>query len=114
MKDLLKNFRFILHGYLVVIKNNGLSFCCEKDIKRLLSDIDNIENYLIKIKAIRISKEKINELTDICLLKMRMLYDSINDYLYVEKHLWDAYNSREEKINIRECYMEQDKFNTDE
>ena len=113
-KDLLKNFRFILCGYIVMIKDNGLSFCCKKDIERVLSEIDDIENYLIKIKAIRISKEKVNELVDICLLKMRMLYDSINDYLYVENHLWNAYNSREEKINIRERYIEQDKFNTDE
>ena len=114
MKDLLKDFRFILYGYMVVIKDNGLSFCCKTDIERLLSDMDNIENYLIKIKAVRISKEKVNELTDICLLKMRMLYDFLNDFIYVEKHLWNAYNSREEKINIRERYMEQDKFNTDE
>ena len=114
MKDLLKDFRFILHGYLVVIRDCGLSFCCKTDIERLLSVMDDIENYLIKIKAVRISKEKINELTDICLLKMRMLYDFLNDFIYVEKHLWNAYNSREEKINIRECYMEQDKFNTDE
>ena len=113
-KDLLKDFRFILCGYMVTIKNNGLSFCSKKDIERILSEIDEVEKYLIKIKSVRISKEKVNELVDICLLKMRILYDSLSDFLYVEKHLWDAYNSREEKINIRERYMEQDKFNTDE
>ena len=114
MKDLLKDIRFIFNGYMVVIEKNDLSFCSKKDIERILSEIDEVEKYLIKIKAIRISKEKVNELVDICLLKMRILYDSLKDYLYVEKHLWDAYNSRKEKINIRECYMEQDKFNTDE
>ena len=112
--DLLKDLRFIFNGYMVVIKDNGLSFCCKTDIERLLLLMDDIENYLTKIKAIRISKEKVNELTDICLLKMRMLYDYLNDFTYVENHLWNAYNSREEKINIREHYMEQDKFNTSE
>ena len=114
MADLIKDLRFIFNGYMVVIEENDLTFCSKKDIERLLKDMDNIENYLIKIKAVRILKEKVNDLTDTCLLKMRMFYDSINDYLYVENHLWNAYNSREEKINIRECYMEQDKFNTSE
>ena len=112
MTDLLKDFRFILYGYMNVIKENGLSFCSKTDIKRLLSNMDKIDNYLIKIKAVRISKEKVNDLTDICLLNMRMLYDFLNEFIYVENHLWNAYNSREEKINKRECYMEQDKFNT--
>ena len=114
MADLLKDFRFILYGYMNVIKDNGLSFCSKTDIERLLSDMDNIENYLTKIKAVRILKEKVNDLVDTCLLYIRRLYGFLNDYLYVENHLWDAYNSREEKINIRERYMEQDKFNTDE
>ena len=114
MVDLIKDLRFIFNGYMVVIEENDLSFCSKKDIERLLKDMDSIENYLIKIKAVRILKEKVNELTDTCLLKMRMFYDSINDYIYVENHLWNAYNNREEKINIRERYMEQDKFNTDE
>ena len=113
-KDLFKDFRFILCGYIVTIKDNGLSFCCKTDIERLLSEMDDIEKYLIKIKAIRISKEKVNELVDICLLKIRILYDSLKDFMYVENHLWNAYNNREEKINIRERYIEQDKFNTDE
>ena len=111
MKDLLKDIRFIFNDYIVVIEKNDLSFCSKKDIERILSEIDEIEKYLIKIKAIRISKEKVNELVDICLLKMRILYDSLKDYLYVEKHLWDAYNSREEKINTCKRYIEQDKFN---
>ena len=114
MADLIKDLRFIFNGYMVVIEENNLTFCSKKYIERLLKDMDNIENYLIKIKAVRILKEKVNDLTDTCLLKMRMFYDSINDYLYVENHLWNAYNNREEKINIRERYMEQDKFNTSE
>ena len=115
MKDLIKDLRFIfMNSYMIIIKDNGLTFCSIEDIERISSEIDEVEKYLIKIKSIRISKEKVNELTDICLLKMRILYDSINDFMYMEKHLWNAYNSREEKINIRERYIEQDKFNTDE
>ena len=114
MRDLLKDFRFILNGYIDVIKEKDLSFCCKTNIERLLTDIDNIDNYLTKIKAVRVSKEKVNNLVDTCLLNIRMLYDFLNDFIYVENHLWNAYNSREEKINIRKCYIEQDKFNTDE
>ena len=55
MKDLLKDFRFIFNGYMVVIEKNDLSFCSKKDIERILSEIDEVEKYLIKIKAIRIS-----------------------------------------------------------
>ena len=110
MKDLIKNFRFILN----VINEKDLSFCCKTDIERLLTNMDTIENYLTKIKAVRVSKEKVNDLVDTCLLNIRMLYDFLNDFIYVENNLWNAYNSREEKINIRKCYMEQDKFNTDE
>ena len=42
-----------------------------------------------------------------------MLYDFLNDFIYVENNLWNAYNNREELINKRERYINQDKFNTD-
>ena len=95
MKDLIKDFRFILIRYMNVINENDLSFCSKTDIERLLSDMDKIENYLNRIKTIRLLKEKVNYLVDTCLLNIRMLYDFLNDYLYVESHLLDAYNSRE-------------------
>ena len=114
MKDLIKDFCFILNGYMNIINENDLSFCSKTDIERLLSDMDKIDNYLIKIKAVRILKEKVNDLVDICLLNIRMLYDFLNDFIYMENHLWNAYNSREELINKRERYINQDKFNTDE
>ena len=114
MKDLIKNFRFILNGYMDVIKNNDLSFCSKTDIERLLSDMDKIDNYLNRIKAVRLSKEKVNDLVDTCLLNIRMLYDFLNDFIYMENHLWNAYNSREELINKRDFNINQDKFNTDE
>ena len=91
MKDLIKNFRFILNGYMNIINENNLSFCSKIDIESLLSDMDRIENYLNRIKAIRLLKTKVNELVDICLYKMRMLYDSLNEFIFMEEHLWDAY-----------------------
>ena len=60
MKDLIKDFRFILNGYMNIINENDLSFCSITDIERLLSDMDKIENYLNRIKAIRLLKAKVN------------------------------------------------------
>ena len=91
MKDLIKDFRFILNGYINIINENDLSFCSITDIERLLSNMDKIENYLNRIKAIRLLKAKVNELVDTCLLKIRILYDSLNDFIFMEKHLWEAY-----------------------
>ena len=111
MRDLIKEFRFILNGYMDVINEKDLSFCCKTDIERLLTNMDTIENYSTKIKAVRVSKEKVNDLVDTCLLNIRMLYDFLNDFIYVENNLWNAYNSREEKINKRERYINQVKLN---
>ena len=91
MKDLIKDFRFILNGYMNIINENDLSFCSIIDIESLLSDMDKIENYLNRIKSIRLLKAKVNELVDICLIKIRMLYDSLNEFIFMEKHLWEAY-----------------------
>ena len=91
MKDLIKDFRFILNGYIKVINENDLSFCSIKDINRLLSDMDKIENYLNRIKAVRLLKAIVNDLVNTCLLYIRMLYGSLNDFIFMEKHLWDAY-----------------------
>ena len=91
MKDLINGFRFILNGYIEVINNHNMPVCSITDIEQLLSDMDKIENYLNKIKTVRLLKEKVNELADICLLKMRMLYDSLNEFIFMEEHLWDAY-----------------------
>ena len=96
MKDLIKDFRFILNGYIEVINENNLTFCFKTDIERLLSDMDKIENYLNRIKAVRLLKEKVNELVDNCLLNIRMLYDFLNDFIYMENHLWNAYGNKKE------------------
>ena len=70
MKDLIKDFRFILNGYMNIINENNLSFCSLIDIEHLLSDMDKIENYLNRIKTIRSLKAKVNDLVDICLIKI--------------------------------------------
>ena len=48
MKDLIKDFRFILNGYIEVI-NNQLPFCLKEEIEELLKEMDKIENILDKI-----------------------------------------------------------------
>ena len=89
MKDLIKDFRFILNGYIEVINKNDLSFCSKTDIERLLSDMDKIENYLNRIKTIRLLKAKVNDLVDTCLLYIRILYDTLNEFIFMESHLWN-------------------------
>ena len=97
MKDLIKNIRFILNGYLKLINenNNNIPLASQTDIEGLLSDINNIENYLNKIKTVRLLKAKVNELVDICLLKMRILYDSLSDFICGEIHFWENYSTLE-------------------
>ena len=93
MKDLIKDFRFILNGYLKLFyENNNIPLTSLTDIEGLLSDINNIENYLNKIKTVRLLKAKVNELVDTCLLKMRILYDSLSDFICGEIHFWDNYS----------------------
>ena len=89
-KELIKEFRFILNGYIDVINENDLSFCSIEDIKIILSKIDKIENYLNMIKGIRYLRTRVNELVDDCLLYIRILHDSLNDFLFMEIHLWES------------------------
>ena len=90
-KDLIKNLRFILNGYMDIINENNLSFCSKSEIERLLSDMDKIEKYLNKIKAVRLLKKTVNDLVDNCLLNIRLFYSSLNDFIQMERHLWNAY-----------------------
>ena len=88
-KELIKNFRFILNGYIDVINENDLSFCSIKDINIILSEMDKIENYLNMIKGVRYLRTRVNDLVDDCLLYIRILYGSLNDFLFMEMHLWN-------------------------
>ena len=89
-KELIKEFRFILNDYINVINENDLSFCSIKDINIILSKIDKIENYLNMIKGNRCLKTRVNELVNGCLLYIRILYDLLNDFLFMETHLWES------------------------
>ena len=89
-KELIKEFRFILNGYIDVINENDLSFCSITDIKIILSEMDKIENYLNMIKGIRQLRTRVNELVDDCLLYIRILHGSLNDFIFMEMHLWES------------------------
>ena len=101
MENLIKDFRFILNGYIEVIYKNNLpleslrnieGLLSAIDIKKLLTEMDKIENNLDKIKKVRLLKEKVNELTDMCIYEMRILYDSLSDFIYEESCLWENSN----------------------
>ena len=97
MKDLIKNIRFILNGYLKLINenNNNLPLASLTDIEGLLSVINSVEIYLDKIKKVRLVKAKVKDSTDMCLYKMRALYDSLSDFIFMEIYLWENYSTLE-------------------
>ena len=91
-KEVFKDLRFILNGYIDVINENDLSFCSKPDIERLLIQMDKIELEIKNIMAVRILKKKVNALVDICLLNIRVFYCSLNDFIFLENHLWEELN----------------------
>ena len=97
MKDLIKDFRFILNGYLKLMhqNDNHVPLDALKYIEDLYSVINNIEIYLDKIKAVRLLKENVGKLTDMCIYEMRILYDLLSDFLYWESCLWSHYSAPE-------------------
>ena len=105
MKDLIKDFRFILNGYIKVI-NNQLPFCLKEEIEELLKEMDKIENILDKIKAVRLLREKVDELGNKCLYKMRILYDSLNDFIYGESCFWDKIDLEKKEIIIKQWHYD--------
>ena len=105
MKDLIKDFRFILNGYIKVI-NNQLPFCLKEEIEELLKEMDKIENILDKIKAVRLLREKVDELVNKCLYKMRILYDSLNDFIYGESCFWDKIDLEKKEIIIKQWHYD--------
>ena len=88
--DLFKDFRFILYGYMDVLRENDLPFCDKTDTERLISDMDSIINNLKRISAVRVSKEKVNDIGETCLLNLQVFYGSINDYINEEYNIWEA------------------------
>ena len=105
IKDLIKDFRFILNGYIGVI-NKQLPFCLKEEIEELLKEMDKIENNLDKIKAVMLSKEKVDELGNKCLYKMQILYDSLNDFIYWESCYWDKIDLEKKEIIIKQWHYD--------
>ena len=114
--DLFKDFRFILNEYINAIEKYDLSFCDKTNTERLINKIDSINDNLktiLETKITKLSKNKFVDLMDECILNMRVFYGMMDDYITEEYNLWEGVKSIEERINKRECYMNQDKFNTD-
>ena len=97
MKNLIKDFRFILNCYLKLMhqNDNNVPLDALKYIEGLYSVINNIEIYLDKIKTVRLLKENVDELTDMCIYEMRILYDSLSDFIYEEFCFWRQYSPLE-------------------
>ena len=104
MKDLIKDFRFILNGYIRVI--NKQFFYLKEEIEELLKEMDKIENNLDKIKEVMLSKEKVDELGNKCLYKMQNLYDSLNDFIYRESCFWDEIDLEKKEIIIKQWHYD--------
>ena len=124
MKDLIKDFRFILNGYLEAInyiirsieeeedteevlkkmnKYNGITFCFIEEIKQLLTEMDKIENILDKIKTVRLLKEKVDELVNKCLYKMRIFYDLLSNFIIGEIYFWENTDLKKKNFIIKKC-----------
>ena len=97
MKDLIKDFRFILNSYLKLMRQNDNDVLSDalKDIEDLKSVINKIVIYLDKIKAVRLLKEKVDELVEKCIYEMRILYDSLSEFIYGEFCFWSQYSPLE-------------------
>ena len=91
-KEIFKDLRYILNGYIDVINENDLSFCSKTDIERLLIQMDKIELEIKSLMAVRILKKKVNLLVDVCLLNLRVFYCVLNDFIFSENHLWEELN----------------------
>ena len=96
--DLFKDFRFILYGYMDVLRENDLPFCDKTDTERLISNIDTIITNLKIISAVKkIPKEKLIDLGNTCLLNLRVFYDSMNEYIIDEYNTWEAERCNQEE-----------------
>ena len=89
MKDLFKNIRFILISYINVIHENDLTHCDLNNINYILTCLHEIELYFTKIIYIKKNKKKVSDLMYDCILKIRGLCFSLNEFIYNESYLWE-------------------------
>ena len=115
MKDLIKDFRFILNGYIEVINNQlpdynveedteKIPFCSIEEIEELLKEMDKIEKILDKIKTVRLLKEKVDELANKCLYKMRIFYDSLREFILWDSRFWNKIDLEKTEFIIKKCH----------
>ena len=90
MKDLFKDIRFILDGYINVINENDLTQCGINEINYILTCMDEIELYFTKIKYIKKNKNKVSGLMYDYILKIRGLCLTLSEFNYHESHLWES------------------------
>ena len=133
MKDLIKDFRFILNGYLEAInyiirsleeeeeeededteevlkkmdKYNGITFCFIEEIKQLLTEMDKIENILDKIKTVRLLKERVDELANKCIYKMRSFYGLLSNFINGEIYFWENSNLKKRILYLKNVRIKQ-------
>ena len=122
IKDLIKDFRFILNGYIEVINNysipveedpdqifnnmNKINFLDShlEEIEDLLKEMDKIEKILDKIKTVRLLKEKVDELAEKCIYKMRIFYDSLGEFILWDSRFWDKIDLEKKNFIIKKCH----------
>ena len=127
MKDLIKDFRFILNGYLEVIINystpveedpdqifnninkinfldSHIPFSYIEEIEDLLKEMDKIEKNLDKIKTVRLLKKKVDELANKCLYKMRIFYDSLREFILWDSRFWNKIDLEKTEFIIKKCH----------
>ena len=95
--ELLKDFRFILYGYMDVIKENDLPFCERANTKRLIDNIESIISDLKQLSTVRVSKEKVIYLGNNCSRNLQIIYNSINEYINEEYNIWEAERCRQKE-----------------
>ena len=91
-KEIFKDLRYILNGYIDVINENDLSFCSKSDIECLLYQMNKTELEIKKLMVVRLLKNKVNSLADVCLLNIRLLYSLLSNFIFSENHLWEEHN----------------------
>ena len=103
--DLFKDLRFILNGYIDVMKENdivrknNLPFCNKAGAEDLINIMDSITDILKTIGVSKTSKNKVNDMVNTVIFKLRVLYGSINEYFYVENHIWNFKRCEQEELN---------------
>ena len=86
-KEVFKDIRFILNGYIDVFNENHILLSSKPDIERLLIQMDKIELEIKNIMAVRQLKNRVNFLVDKCLLIIRLLYILLSDFIFLENNL---------------------------